>query len=304
MKTEELLARRAAAVEEELKALVSGNDPDYGLIHDAMRYSLLGGGKRLRPFLTLEFARLAARCAGEDEDEAEKRAMPFACALEMIHTYSLIHDDLPCMDDDDLRRGRPTSHKVFGEANAVLAGDALLTEAFGAAVRNEAVSPLTRCQAVGLLSSCAGADGMVGGQVLDLKGENERFGLPMLGKLQSLKTGQLIRCAALLGCLCGRSDGAVPDRLRTAAETYAMGVGRAFQVTDDILDAVGDEASLGKPIGSDEKSGKSTFVAIKGLEEAEKAAIEYTNRALGALDGFDDTDFLRELTEMLLHRHK
>ncbi len=304
MKTEELLARRAAAVEDELKTLVSGNDPDYGLIHDAMRYSLLGGGKRLRPFLTLEFARLAARCAGEDEDEAEKRAMPFACALEMIHTYSLIHDDLPCMDDDDLRRGRPTSHKVFGEANAVLAGDALLTEAFGTAVRNEAVSPLTRCQAVGLLSSCAGADGMVGGQVLDLKGENECFGLPMLGKLQSLKTGQLIRCAVLLGCLCGRPDGTVPDGLRTAAETYAMGVGRAFQVTDDILDAVGDEGSLGKPIGSDAESGKTTYLSYMTVDEARRCAAQLTEDAVKAIAAFDGSETLTALAEWLLARDR
>ncbi len=291
-----LMKSRAELVSDALAAYVSETEPDFGVIYDAMRYSLLAGGKRLRPFLALELARLG----GLSDSDALTRAMPFACALEMIHTYSLIHDDLPCMDNDDLRRGKPTSHVVYGEANALLAGDALLTRAFGVAVSNTEVGAEARCRAVELLSSCAGASGMIGGQVLDLRGENESFGLEMLEKLQSLKTGELIRCACLLGLAAAENSDA---SLAAAAEAYAMYLGRAFQVTDDILDVTGDEATLGKPIGSDAESGKSTFATLMTLDGAREYADRLTELACASIAPYDRDGVLSALARALTARN-
>lgn len=292
------LSESAIAVEEALSHYVKGHGELYDVIYEAMSYSLLAGGKRLRPFLTLEFAKIAAMENGEDITKAKKAAMAYACALEMIHTYSLIHDDLPCMDNDDLRRGKPTCHIKFGEANALLAGDGLLTLAFGTAAKNTFSDFEKNCRAVTLLSECAGADGMIGGQVLDLMGEAEAFDLPVVEKLQALKTGELIRCAVLLGCLAGGGS----ENLKSAATEYALCIGRAFQIVDDILDVVGDEASLGKPIGSDADSKKTTFLSFMTIDEARKYARELTEKAKEAISAFDGGDLLCKLADYLLTR--
>lgn len=297
---ETLLKVGAAAVESELEAYVPESGERYGVIFDAMRYSLLGGGKRLRPFLVLQFALLAAGESGRDEKRTFEAALPYGCALEMIHTYSLIHDDLPCMDDDDLRRGKPTSHKKFGEANALLAGDALLTRAFGVAATNSLLDGAANASAVALLSECAGADGMIGGQVLDLIGEDQKFDMQTLALLQSLKTGELIRCAALLGCIAGGAS----EELCEAAEKYALCIGRAFQVIDDVLDVVGDEATLGKPIGSDGECGKTTFATVMSIDEALAYAKELTEAAKAAVAKYEGAEVLAELADYLLTRNK
>ena len=297
---EKLLSVGAAAVETILAEYAAGDDEKFGVIYEAMRYSLLGGGKRLRPFLVLQFALLAANESGTVPEHAYEAALPYASALEMIHTYSLIHDDLPCMDNDDLRRGKPTSHKMFGEANALLAGDALLTRSFGVAASNAYASPETNCCAVALLSKCAGSDGMIGGQVLDLIGEREPFDMETLERLQSLKTGELIRCAALLGCYAGGAS----EIMCEAAEEYALGIGRAFQVIDDILDVVGDESVLGKPIGSDKDSGKTTFLTFMSIDEARAYAAKLTDAAKAAISKFEGSEILCALADYLLTRKK
>lgn len=278
-------------VEGALRDLFRGRTPHAGL-YDAMNYSLLAGGKRLRPILTLECCRL---CGG-----AEDAALPLGCAVEMIHTYSLIHDDLPCMDNDDLRRGKPTNHKVYGEATAVLAGDGLLTAAFETAARAGACLPAQRVvEAVELLSAAAGPDGMVGGQALDMAGEGRSLTLADVEELQNLKTGALISAAAELGCIAA---GAGEDE-RSAVRTYAQKLGLAFQIRDDMLDVTGDEASLGKPTGSDAKGEKTTFVTLKGLSECAALVERLTGEAVEALSGFPDGDFLRQLAGALVERN-
>ena len=246
-----------------------------GDLYDAMYYSLLAGGKRIRPVLLLETCRL---CGGDTA-----QVLLFAGAVEMIHTYSLIHDDLPCMDDDDLRRGRPTNHKVYGEATAVLAGDGLLTAAFEWMLDPSVNLPPERVlEAAGILAQAAGAQGMVGGQVLDMAGEGHAMGLTEVEELQRLKTGALIRAAAEMGCvLAGGSQ-----EQRKAVCCYAERIGLAFQIQDDILDVVGDEATLGKPVGSDAKSEKNTFVTLKGLEACRQLVEKLTAEAVDALSIF------------------
>ncbi len=253
----------------------------------AMRYSLLAGGKRLRPVLTMEFC----RAAGGDWHAA----LPFGCALEMIHTYSLIHDDLPCMDNDDFRRGRPTNHRVYGEAMAVLAGDALLTAAFETAASAQA-EPAVIAKNVAILSGCAGAHGMVGGQVLDLEGENRERDADYIHTLQAMKTGALLRAACLMGVTTAGGDG----QLIRAAADYADGVGLAFQIRDDMLDVIGDAEKLGKATGMDAQ--KSTFVRLYGMEACEALILEKTEQAAAALEPFAEPDFLRELAFRLVRR--
>ena len=262
-------------------------------IVEAMRYSALAGGKRLRPVLTMEFCRVSG---GQQQD-----ALPFACALEMIHTYSLIHDDLPCMDDDDLRRGRPTSHKVYGEGMAVLAGDALLTYAFetaAGAAQNPRLTAQQMVQAVGVLAHEAGYFSMIGGQVLDLAAEHKQLSYEELVDLQDKKTGGLIRAATQMGCIVG---GATAQQMQ-AAKIYADRLGLAFQIQDDILDIEGDQSVFGKPIGSDEKSGKSTFPKLLGLSACRKMVRELTDEATEAVKVFPSSDFLIELAEQLVDR--
>ena len=263
------------------------------IVHNAMKYSLSIGGKRIRPVLVLEFCRV---CGGNIED-----AMPFAAAIEMIHTYSLIHDDLPCMDDDDMRRGMPSCHKKFGEEYALLAGDGLLTRAFGIIAESEIAkkSPEIAIEAIRLLSSLAGANGMIGGQVVDLKNEDKPCGLDVLQTMDSLKTGALIKCSALLGVVAAGGTKEQTD----AAAAYAENLGHAFQIVDDILDVIGDEKELGKPIGSDADSNKSTYVSILGIEQSQKFADELTYKAVDSLEIFgSDGDFLRNLATSLVSR--
>lgn len=264
-------------------------------IVQAMRYSALAGGKRLRPVLMMEFC----RSVGGDPNAA----LPFACALEMIHTYSLIHDDLPCMDDDDLRRGKPTNHKVYGEGMAVLAGDSLLTYAFETAARKADMSVLTAQQvveAIGVLAHEAGYYGMIGGQVLDLAAEHQTLGYDELINLQDKKTGGLIRAAAEMGCILGQAT----EVQREAAKTYANRLGLAFQIQDDILDIEGDEEIFGKPIGSDEKSGKSTFPGLIGIENCREMVRSLTDEAIFAVKVLPQSSFLVELAESLVGRKK
>ncbi len=263
----------------------------YADLQEAMEYSLLAGGKRIRPVLTLETCRL---CGGEPA-----QALPFACAVEMIHTYSLIHDDLPAMDDDQLRRGRPTNHVVYGEATAILAGDGLLTAAFEELTRAEL--PADRVvEAVACLSRCAGPAGMVGGQALDMAGEGRGMTRSELEQLQSLKTGALISAAAQLGCIA--AGGSREDRDRVRA--YAQALGRAFQVRDDMLDVISSDQELGKPVGSDQANEKSTFVTALGLEGCQRLVDELTGRAVKAIEGFEQPDFHIWLAESLAKRMK
>lgn len=255
----------------------------YSLIEDAMRYSLEAGGKRVRPVLVLEFCRV---CGGDIH-----AALPFAVAVEFIHTYSLIHDDLPCMDNDDMRRGKPSSHIKFGEANALLAGDGLLTHAFSCLTCADLKSELV-VRAVKELSFYAGINGMIGGQVIDLIGENKDFNISELFLMDKLKTAALIKSACVLGCIAADNEKNIP-----AAISFAENLGIAFQIVDDILDFLEGESN------SDIVSGKSTYVSLLGLEDAGKMANQYTESALQALDEIDgDTSVLRELTVTLLKR--
>ena len=268
----------------------------YATIYDAVKYSALAGGKRLRPALLLEFCRV---CGGRRDD-----ALPFAAALEMIHTYSLIHDDLPCMDNDDLRRGKPTNHKVFGEAMAVLAGDALLTRAFETVLDPEntkGLPPAATQRAAFRLARAAGMDGMVGGQVIDLESEGKHVPLERLTQLQALKTGKLITVACTVGCAVG---GCADAALYAAAEAYGGKLGLAFQIEDDILDIEGDAAALGKTTGKDEKSQKSTFPSLLGLDTCKRRVRELTGGAVEAARAFPHSDFLIELAESLVSRDR
>ena len=260
------------------------------VVHNAMKYSLSIGGKRIRPVLTLEFCRI---CGGDIE-----KALPFAAALEMVHTYSLIHDDLPCMDDDDMRRGMPSCHIKYGEEYALLAGDGLLTRAFGTLTESK-VSPENIVKAVALLSELAGVNGMIGGQVVDLKNEDKPCAIEVLETMDSLKTGALIKCAALFGVLAA---GGTEEQYNAAGE-YSSNLGHAFQIVDDILDVTGDEEQLGKPVGSDKESGKSTYVSVLGLEKSKQYAEEITYKAVKSLDLFgDEAKFLKELAISLINR--
>ena len=260
---------------------------------ESMEYSLMAGGKRLRPILVMAAAD-AVGARGTDFVQA-------ACGIEMIHTYSLIHDDLPAMDNDDYRRGKLTNHKVFGEALAILAGDALLTQAFEVILRQQGVSAEVLVQVLKEMSIAAGPNGMVGGQVIDMLSEGKRISMEELRKMHMGKTGALFRAAIRSGAIRG---GASEAKL-AALTTYADCFGLAFQITDDILDVVGDEAVIGKPVGSDERNEKSTYVTLTSLEEAKKLAADTVQQALDALEVFgDEAKFLRDLVKMLLERNK
>ena len=281
-----------AATEQYLGGLFLDGEEGCAKLYEAMRYSLLSGGKRLRPVLTLEFARL---CGLDD-----LRALPFACALEMVHTYSLIHDDLPCMDDDALRRGKPTNHMVYGVTMATLAGDALQPEAFRVLLSADLPDGVLAEGARVLARSC-GAYGMVAGQVIDLTGGEKT--LAGLEHLHTLKTGRMFMGAAELGCVAA---GAVQE-MRDAAREYAANLGLAFQIRDDMLDVIGDEATFGKPIGSDRAEEKTTYVDLFGIAGCEEKVREYTERAKTALEGVrwqGDTQFLFALAQRLATREK
>lgn len=257
-------------------------------LYDAMGYSLLAGGKRLRPIFVLEFCRM---CGGDWE-----KAAPFAAALEMIHTYSLIHDDLPCMDNDDFRRGRPTNHKVYGEAIAVLAGDGLLTDAFALAASAELPDPNKLSLAIGVLAENAGSLGMVGGQVLDIMSEERELTEQEVIDIQSRKTGALINAACVLGTIAG---GGNEEQIQAAA-SFAGLLGLAFQIRDDMLDVIGTAEEMGKGVGTDAQ--KNTFVRLYGLQKCEELVQKYTNTAIGMLSVFDDREFMTELAKSLTDR--
>ncbi|HIY21465.1 MAG TPA: polyprenyl synthetase family protein [Candidatus Flavonifractor merdigallinarum] len=276
MNYKEQLRQDCQQVEDWLRNCFRGRDPHADL-YDAMQYSLLAGGKRLRPVLLLETCRM---CGGEAD-----KVLPFACAIEMLHTYSLIHDDLPAMDNDDLRRGRPTNHKVYGEATAILAGDALLTAAFETMLEQGGDLPPERVlAAAACLGRAAGARGMVGGQALDMAGEGHALSLSDVEELQRLKTGALIAAAVEMGCIL--AGGSADDR--AAVVRYAQKLGLAFQIRDDMLDVAGDEQTLGKPIGSDAENEKTTFVTLKGLERCQELVEELTGEAQQALSPFGE----------------
>lgn len=257
-------------------------------LYKAMEYSLLAGGKRLRPIFAFEFCRLCGR--------DWKDAAPFAAAVEMIHTYSLIHDDLPCMDNDDYRRGRLTNHKIFGEGMAVLAGDALLTDAFMVASKAKLVRPEDMATAIGLLAECAGSSGMVGGQVLDIMSQERELSEQEVLDIQSRKTGALINAACALGAIAG---GALDEQFEAACQ-FAAGLGLAFQIRDDMLDVIGTQSELGKAIGVDGE--KNTFVRLYGLEKCEELVKKYTDYAISALSVFEDTEYIIALAHSLTIR--
>lgn len=273
-----------------VKYLPTANDGQQSVVN-AMEYSVSNGGKRLRPILTLEFCKM---CGGDVE-----KAMPLACAVEFIHTYSLIHDDLPCMDNDDMRRGKPSCHKMFGEATALLAGDALLTHAFELICSSD-LDDSQKVMAVSLLSQNSGVNGMIGGQVLDLKYEQLDPNLSQLLSIDKLKTGALIAAACLMGCIAANAD----EEKIIAASKFAYYLGIAFQIKDDILDVTGDEETFGKPIGSDEDNGKTTYVSLVGVEKAQQNVELFTKNAVDQLDKFENNDFVKFLADYLVNREK
>lgn len=257
------------------------------VLFEAMRYSLLAGGKRLRPVFVFDFCRM---CGGD-----WKKAAAFAAAIEMVHTYSLIHDDLPCMDNDDYRRGRLTNHKVYGEANAVLAGDALLTAAFSY-LSKAPFDAETRIRAVEVLADCAGELGMVGGQVLDMMSEARQCTEQEVIDIQSRKTGALISAACRLGVLAGLGG---KEQLN-AAEVFAQHLGLAFQIRDDMLDVIGNAEELGKAVGVD--GTKNTFVQLYGLEKCDALVHVHTMLAKEAVSIFPQNDFILALSDQLVGR--
>ncbi len=289
----DLWQRRVALVEADLiKELRRTESLDENLMR-AIEYSLMAGGKRLRPILLM--------AAADAINGSGEKFITVADALEMIHTYSLIHDDLPPMDDDDYRRGKLTNHKVFGEATAILAGDALLTLAFEVALRQENVPPEILLRVLTEISIASGAAGMVGGQAVDLRSEGVQIDFAMLKLMHSGKTGALFKAAIRSGAILAGAS----EKNLDALTRYAENFGLAFQITDDILDVTGDEKILGKPTGSDEKNHKSTYVSLTSLDEAKKLAQAAVDEALDALKNFgSEADFLRELVKYLIAREK
>jgi geranylgeranyl diphosphate synthase type II len=299
--TELKLAGYAAMIEEALTGFIPECPYPESGVAEAMAYSLLGGGKRIRGALGLAFY-------GLFHDDV-KPAMPFACAIEMIHAYSLIHDDLPCMDDDDLRRGKPSCHKAFGEATALLAGDALLTLAFDVMTDNaiadgascQMVQPKDILMAINFIAKSCGATGMIGGQAIDLAQEGKETPPELLRRMVEKKTGAMLEAAAFTGCaIAGAKKEAI-----AAACSYAAELGMAFQVRDDILDATGDEAVFGKPVGSDRENEKSTYVSIFGLVRAREMVETHSRQAVemaGKLPG--EVGFLQGLAVYLANREK
>ena len=282
----------AQRTEQRLAELCDLYLPQDAEIGQAARYSLLGGGKRVRAVLTLAACELAGAPA--------ERALAYACALEMLHCYSLIHDDLPCMDDDDFRRGRPSCHKQYGEATALLAADALVTAAFEV-IANAALPAQSRVQAAAVLAKAGGARGMLYGQELDKRYETQPAGEEQLRALHAHKTGALIVAAVELGCLAAGAD----DALRAALAHYAAELGLVFQIIDDILDVTATTAELGKPAGSDASMDKTTFVTLYGLQGARALAEDHNRAALDALQGFgEEAALLRLLADDLLQRKK
>lgn len=285
------LEKRSAQITSHLEKLMSVYDDKapQSVCAEAMRYSLSAGGKRIRPVLVTEFSRIFGGTA--------EKALSCACALEMIHTFSLIHDDLPCMDNDDFRRGKPSCHKQFGEDIALLAGDALQNYAFDVISSDDDLSFEQRVRLIKCLSDAVGVNGMIGGQTIDVKNVGKPFDSELLLKMYSMKTGALIRCACEMGCICAERYDMIPS-----SDEYACALGLAFQIIDDILDITADEKLLGKPVNSDSDMNKATYPAIFGIEAAKAKAAELTDKALEIVSGYPDSGFLSELTKYLLNR--
>lgn len=289
----EMLAEYAEMTEEALEKYLPETECLQKTLINAARYSLSAGGKRLRPALVMEFCRV---CGGEPDT-----ALPVACAIEMTHTFSLIHDDLPCMDDDDLRRGKPSCHKAFGEAAAVLAGDALAIMPYqiiaDAGIRNR-LSPDASLKIIKLLSELSGFYGMTGGQIIDLENEGKKVPEAIILEMYRMKTGALLEFCCRAGCVAAGAGAAE----QLAAGSFGQRLGVAFQITDDILDITADEKLLGKPVGSDGKDKKYTYVSAVGLEKAKEQARALTNQAIEELSCFENADFLKELALSLTER--
>ncbi len=286
------LAEAAESVENTLDSLLPEREAPEAELFQAMRYATLGGGKRLRPFLVLASSELFG--------VAKSCALRAAAAIEFVHCYSLVHDDLPAMDDDDLRRGRPTVHKKFDEATAILAGDALLTFAFEILAEPATHSdPVVRCELIAALAKAAGAEGMVGGQMFDLLAGDLKLDIGAITRLQRLKTGQLIAFACEAGAILGKA----PPQMRHALQAYAHDLGLAFQIADDLLDVQGDEAEVGKKLGKDAEAGKATFISILGIERAREQADLLAQQAATHLDLFEKkADLLRSVARFVVER--
>ena len=287
------LRRTRKTIEKSLLASVPAARIKPVTIHRAMRYSLLAGGKRLRPVLCCA---ASEACGGTVRD-----ALPAACAVELVHTYSLIHDDLPCMDNDDLRRGKPTSHKVFGEGMAVLAGDALLTEAFAVLASAKPKRPAAPADMVSELARAAGSRGLIAGQVADLEAEGEKPSEPALYFIHAAKTGMLLRVALKLGGMCGGGS----KKQIAALDRFGFALGLAFQIQDDILDATQSAKKLGKTAGKDVAAGKMTFPALFGLERSRELAAQWTDDAIASLRPFGARgEKLRAIASLILSRDR
>ena len=286
------LEEAAAAVTEEMERLLPEGDGLEAPLFEAMNYAIMAGGKRLRPFLVLTSAQLF--------NVSRESALRAAAAVEMVHTYSLVHDDLPAMDNDDLRRGKPTCHVKYGEATAILVGDALLTLAFEVLSDPEThADPEVRCELVTSLAVAAGAAGMVGGQMMDLEAEKQELDIGAITRLQRLKTGALIACSCEAGAILGKAH----EHARHAVKAYAHDLGLAFQITDDLLDTTGSEKDMGKKVGKDAGAGKATFVSILGVERARAQAQALAEQAAGHLDMFEDkADLLRDVARFVVER--
>jgi len=294
MNIKDYLQNRSALVDRALERWMPGEEVLPRSLHQAMRYSVFAGGKRLRPILMIAACESLGGHAGQ--------VLHAACAMEMIHTYSLIHDDLPAMDDDDFRRGRPTNHKVYGEATAILAGDALLTEAFrilADAEANRSVPPATVIKVIELVARYAGSQGMVGGQVVDMESEGKEIDFPTLEYIHTHKTGGLILASVQVGALLGGAN----DSQVAAIKRFGGAAGLAFQIADDILDVVGDQQHLGKNVGSDQARGKATYPAQLGLDEARQRADELCGIAISALAPLGKpAEILQELARYIVNR--
>ena len=287
---ENILNNDISIIENRLVQLLPSCANGQDEVVEAMRYSISNGGKRLRPVLCLEFAKA---CGADRYD-----ALDFACAVEFVHTYSLIHDDLPCMDDDDMRRGKPSCHKQFGEAVALLAGDALLTQAFQI-ISGSSLDDSKIASACALLAQNSGVSGMVGGQVIDLKYESQTPDMKQILAVHRLKTGALIAAACLLGCIAAGAD----ENKIAAASAYAYNLGVAFQIKDDILDVTASTDELGKQAGSDAQNNKTTYVTLRGVENAQNDVEKLTESAVARLDEFENTEFLKTLSYYLVNRN-
>lgn len=287
-----LISANRALIEKYAEKRLFTDDSSLQTVYDSMNYSFTAGGKRVRPFLAIESARMLGG--------AVDNVLPAACAIEMIHTYSLIHDDLPCMDDDCLRRGKPTNHRVYGEAVAVLAGDALLTEAFSTVADAAVPTNDGKIALISLIAECAGARGMIGGQLVDLESEGNRIPLETLQKMHSLKTGQLIRASCLVGAICAGYGAGAPQY--AALDIYAQKIGMVFQIVDDILDTTSTAEVLGKNIGSDRENDKTTYMSFYSVSEALDIARQLTDEAISAVAPYDSEGVLSAFASYLLLR--